>query len=445
MTPLTLLPRFRKLDRALSTLADAEAWPRERIEAHQLERIHALWTHAVRCVPYYRALHETRPFPEAFESLDHFCSAVPLLPKDVVRAEPARLLAEGYEAGRWHRTGGSTGVPMRVFWSRDAHQTGLRIKYRAEAARGLGVFDRKAFLWGHGASMAGGWRGAVARLRQPVEDRLRRRMRLSAYRLGQADLDGYLDAIARFAPLGLYGYSSAVSLLAQAARRRAWECPSLRLVTLSAEPAYDWIVREAAEGLGAEVLVEYGSVECGVMATQDARGDLRIREDHVLLETLPADEEGRYPLVVTVLYNPAFPLIRYPIGDLTSAPIDKPAVGFTRLADVLGRDNDLLWSKQGRAVHPLAVKHVVEHVGEVRRFSAHQKADGSLEVLLETNAVVPVDPIADRLSQLLSGFVVRVRCVDALEGNAAGKHRWVLSDYEPRQAARWDAEEARGV
>jgi hypothetical protein len=56
----------------------------------------------------------------------------------------------------------------------------LRAKYRFQAMWGVDVFDRTAFLWGHSASLKPGLAGRVARAQQPVEDRLRNRLRLSA-------------------------------------------------------------------------------------------------------------------------------------------------------------------------------------------------------------------------------------------------------------------------
>jgi hypothetical protein len=55
MKVLRFLPRFRKAYRSLETYAARESWSREAIESYQLERLNALWEHAVAHVPYYRA------------------------------------------------------------------------------------------------------------------------------------------------------------------------------------------------------------------------------------------------------------------------------------------------------------------------------------------------------------------------------------------------------
>jgi phenylacetate-coenzyme A ligase PaaK-like adenylate-forming protein len=40
-----------------------------------------------------------------------------------------------------------------------------------------------------------------------------------------------------------------------------------------------------------------------------------------------AREHGQYDIIVTVLNNPSFPLIRYAIGDVTSAELVEPSAG----------------------------------------------------------------------------------------------------------------------
>src|SRR5262249_15953811 len=143
-------------------------------------------------VPYYRRLAADADLPPRFGTLAEYRAAVPVLPKPVVRARPHDFLSEKAPPGCWKRTGGSTGSPMKVFWGKDAYRKLLHAKYRWLAAWGLDIFDRTAFLWGHSASLAPGLAGCVARWRQPLEDRLRNRIRLSAYHLGHDDLRTYL-------------------------------------------------------------------------------------------------------------------------------------------------------------------------------------------------------------------------------------------------------------
>src|SRR5262245_46799243 len=266
MNMMRLLPRFKEAYDTLDVLAHRESWSRTQIEAFQLERLNSVWQHAIAHVPHYRRLARESRLPERFQNLAEFQASVPLLSKATVKMQPKAFLSDQPGPGGWRRTGGSTGTPMQVFWSHDAHLEMLRSKYRSQDSWGLDIFDRTAYLWGHSASFAPGLPGRVARIRQPLEDRLRNRIRLSAYSLGHEDLRQYLARIARFRPVSLYGYSRAITLLAQEAEVVGFACDSLKLVVLTGEPAFPHLVDTIERTFGVPAVVEYGSIECGQIA-----------------------------------------------------------------------------------------------------------------------------------------------------------------------------------
>ena len=424
------LPRFRRAYAALSQLADREAWPRQSIEQYQLDRLNETWSHAQRYVRYYRALADSAGLPEQFESLAHYSQVMPVLSKQQVRKSADELHSRSARPGSWHRTGGSTGVPMRVFWSHQAHREMLWRKYRMEQAWGLDIFDKKAFLWGHAASFAPGLRGMWQRQSQPWLDLMRNRTRFNAYCLGHEDLRSYLAIMRDRKIQCLYGYSSAVNLLAKEAELLDWELPDLKLAILTAEPTDATMLASCKRGLGCEATIEYGSVECGIIATGMPGRELVIAEDRVFLESVPNDL-GQHDLIVTVLNNPSFPLLRYAIEDTTSEAITKPEIGFARLSTVAGRSCDALVAKSGRLVHALAVKHALESMSNARRFSAHQYSSGDVVLTIEASSSPQESELtaaAKKLTELLEGCHVTTDVVQAIEGNKSGKHRWVTSE-----------------
>jgi phenylacetate-CoA ligase len=430
MTLLRFLPRFRKAYRDLEIYKERESWPRQKIESFQLDRINSIWQQAIRHVPYYRDLISQAGLPQAFFSLEEFKSRVPLLPRQTVRDRPLAFFSDQATSGRWHYTGGSTGTPMGIYWGNSAHREVLRAKYRLHDQWGLDIFGKMVFLWGHGASFEPGLAGLLARIKQPVEDRLRRRLRLSAYRLGREDLQGYLRRMAAFQPQALYGYSHAAYLLAQEAERLDFQSDTLKLVIMSAEPVTDRIRTSVEKAFGVPGIVEYGSVECGFTAGECIDRKVRIREDIVFLELIAREREN-YELALTVLTNHSFPLIRYLIGDVTSSPLEISPVGFAVLGKVEGRDNDLLTSFSGRTIHPTVVEEIFDHTPGVRCYRVVQKGDGSIEAFLELQekgAQVDTVPLTKKLSKLVEGYPVRVEVVQEVPCLPSGKHRWVISE-----------------
>jgi phenylacetate-CoA ligase len=430
MRLLRFLPRFRKAYAALAELERRESWSRADIEAFQLERLNSVWRRASERVPHYRRLAREANLPPRFASLEEFRSAVPVLPRAEVRDHPQEFLSEQAPRGSWKRTSGSTGANAAVFWSGESYRQMLHGKYRFLAQWGVDIFDRTAFLWGRAATFKAGWAGLIARWRLPIEDRLRNRIRLSAYHLGRADLHAHFRRLARFRPALLYAYSSAAYLLAREAEVADFRCPSLKLAVLTSEFIFPHTVPVIERALGVPAVSEYGSVECGFLAGEGRDRKLRVREDAVLLETLPRDD-GRHDITVTVFNNPAFPLLRYALGDVTDAPLELPPRGFAILHNVAGRDCDVVLSKGGCPLHPSRFNHIFEHDKRVRRWRVHQHADGAVSVSVE-----PTDPadllaparLEQEIRELVEGYPVTVAVVPSLGVSGAGKHRWIQSD-----------------
>ena len=419
------LPRFKQAYRFMRYMAQRESWPRKDIESFQLQRLNWLWSHATTEVPYYKRLVQEYDLPSRFESLEQFCSSVPSLSKDKVRFAPNEFRSRSRSQGSWHRTGGSTGTPMRVYWSRDAHREMLWCKYRQLAKFGVDIFDRTVFIWGHDQSFAPGLSGSLARWKRPLVDRFRNRLRLSAYRLDKAACHDYMRKIRRFQPKLIYAYSSALELLA---REAGSPINSLAACIVSAEPAPPAAVRRIEDAFGVPTAAEYGSVECGIIATESPDGQLRIREDVCFVECRPCGHT--YELLVTVLNNPAFPLIRYAIEDHTDGPIGKTDYGFSTLANVVGRSNDFLRTATGKLLHPNAVKHVIEG-SQLGRFRCVQDRSGQLTIQVESRKAIESDTKRTwvrQLSEMLEGYPVGVTSVETLPLTRAGKHRWVVCE-----------------
>lgn len=427
---LKLLPRFRQASREVVRLAAREQWTRTQIEAYQLDRLNAIWEHARHFVPHYRELASREGWPGKFDSLEHYRATVPILDKRVVRAQPHRLLSERPRRGAWRFTGGSTGTVTRVFREHAAHFQTQRCKYRQAAMWGVDFLDRSVFVWGHGASFAPGWRGRLARARRPIEDRLRNRLRLSAYDLSSPVLRRHLRAIEAWRPRSLYTYSTCAYLLAREAADRGFGCDSLQYALLTAEPTPPWLIASVERAFGVPAIREYGSIECGILATEWTDRTLRVREDVSLLETVPRDD-GRFDVIVTVLQNPSFPLLRYAIADVADEPLAYPVSGFAVLSNVVGRANDLVVSRTGRPLHGLWFDDLFERTPGARRWRVHQTPSGEVAIAVEMDrGAPPLDArrISRAVQSHLEGFPVQVRTVERLAQNAAGKHRWVLSD-----------------
>jgi|GEM_PF-3950016 len=441
---MRLLPRFRRAAKQLLVLEEREDWSRAQIESWQLERINEVWQHATRFVPHYRELQSELALPKQFETMSQFTGTVPVLDKSLVRDDPRRFLSEEPDLGQWHRTSGSTGKPMSVYWSHEAHRQHLHTKYRRDAMFGVDLFDRKAFVWGNPDRFANGISGSLRRWASTWCDRLRNRMRLVPYEMSETTRRKYVQELAKSKCKMIYGYASAMGQLALTAMQMRVTYPNLRFIVLSAEPVYAGDVELVEDAFGVPCVAEYGSVECGTIAVEGPERRLLIREDLCHVETIEnrADvrtgslgEPVQSNIIVSVLNNRSFPLLRYSIEDVTEAPIQFREIGFAELANVLGRSNDFLQSRSGELVHPMAIKHLMDSC-KVNRFQAKQHPDGDISLLVESESNLPdkeINRIGDALCDISGGYSAVVRQTKRIPRTSAGKHRWIISEKSIEQ------------
>jgi phenylacetate-CoA ligase len=432
MRSVQQLPRFRQARAALSQLATREQWTRAEIEAYQLDRLNTLWGHAIGQVPYYRDLARSLALPAGFDSLAEYTSRVPLLTKETVRRSAHELVSARTARGRWFSTGGSTGTLTRIWWAHDDHRRALRAKYRLYHMWGVDFFERTVFLWGGDHRHIGGLRGRIQRTREQILDCLRGRKRLSAHNTSAEAARGYLQQIHSFRPAMLYGHSQAVQLLAREALRLGFRCESIRLVVLTSEVATAENVVERA--FCAPVIAEYGATECPLIAGQATDGTWRVRDDQVLAETVPATD-GRYQIVITVLENQSFPMLRYAIEDMVDRPLHRPPAGFAVISPVSGRHDDIVVSGEGTWIHGTVFDALFETTAEVRRYRVHQAADGSVRALIELDD--PLSPerqhaLNAALAAAVPGRATTLDVVPQIPLTRGGKLRVVSSDLLSR-------------
>lgn len=431
MNVAALLPRFREAQRSLGALEERESWSRAQIEDYQLDRLNAVWRHATTYVPYYRQMASERGLPESFRSLRDFVAGVPLLRRSQIQTNARAWLSEKPSRGRWIATSGTTGTPLRVYWAHAAQHRVLQSRYRFNAMWGVDIFDRSVLLWGDRLRARSAWAGLPARLRRAAEDRLRHRIRLPANRLDRSALRAYLGRISAFKPVSLYSYSTVAYLLAREALAVGFRCDSLKVAILTAEPASEGRIATVEEALHVPAVMEYGAIDCGLIAVEWPDRTLRTADDLVFLETLPRPD-GHFDVAVTVLTNPSFPLLRYLVGDVTDVPIVRDDRGFGILQKRFGRSREMLVSRRGGRIHCSSVIFVVEAEPNVRRFQVRQEVDGAVSVLLEpVDVAAGVDTAAmcARLSDLVEGFPVTVQLADQIAPSPVEKNHWLVSNH----------------
>jgi len=410
-------------------------WPAARIEALQIERLRALLAYASRHVPYYQRVFAECGFdPAALASLDEL-RHLPLLDKATIRANLEALRASGARRLIRFNTGGSSGEPLIFYLGRERVSHDVAAKWRATRWWGVDIGDPEIVVWGSPIEL-----GAQDRVRA-LRDRVLRTRLLSAFEMSETNLDRYLETIRRFRPRMVFGYPSALTLIARHAGSRlaALDELGVRVVFCTAERLYDEQRAAIEQAFGCPVANGYGSRDAGFIAHQCPAGGMHVTAEDVIVEILdpdgrplPAGDAGE--IVVTHLATRDFPFIRYRTGDmgvLGAAPCPCGR-GLALLAEIQGRQTDFIVARDGTVMHGLALIYVVRDVPGVENFKIVQESLQSTRVLLQTGDrfdEAHVEAIRAGIARRLGhGVTVAIERVDTIPPEPSGKHRYVVSN-----------------
>ncbi len=420
---------------ALRRQLERTQWLRlQEIEALQLATLRAFLTKVGHTVPYYRQL-----FAQAGLRPEHVTDVgaltqLPFLTKPLIREQCEALKAEGAGPLIRYNTGGSTGEPLVFFMGMSRVSHDVAAKWRATRWWSVDIGDREIVLWGSPIEL-----GKQDRIKQ-WRDRLFRSHLLPAFQMSEAQLNRYLDQIVQLQPRMLFGYASALALLASHAQRhgRPMHGLGVRVAFTTGETLYP-AQREIIEQVfRCPVANGYGSRDGGFIAHQCPQGSLHLSAEHIIVELI--DDAGRPvapgdvgEIVVTHLATPEFPLIRYRTGDMAARATGPCSCGrgLPVLEKVLGRSTDFVRTPAGNVMHALALIYEVRERPGVQAFKFIQSEDLSLELLLvagpELTAEVERQIVAGLLARMGTGGHVKVTRVAEIPPEKSGKYRYVVS------------------
>lgn len=405
----------------------------EALQELQFRRLRQHLEFAYREVPYYtRLLDEHGLQPWRVTSLEEF-ARIPCLTKEVIRGQFDDLRPRTEVRGvQRMSTGGSTGTPVTVLVDRERTAFTDAARLRTHRWFGVDMGAREVVLWGSPIELT------RQDLLRAVRDRLINSRLLSAFDLGEAALARYAQVLRRERPQKLYGYASALYLLARYLNRIGWaprgEWP--RVVFTTAEPLYGFQRALIQAVFACPVSVEYGSRDAGLIATECPAGGLHISAEGMLVEVLrgPGTNDGEGELVVTNLDSYAMPMIRYRTGDV-GALEEVPCPcgrGLPRLRSIEGRQTDFLVTPAGKVMHALAAIYILREVPSIREFQVIQERLDRVSVMIVPDAGFSKpaqEALASRLARLFDdGVQVEILVADSIARPPSGKHRYVISN-----------------
>jgi phenylacetate-CoA ligase len=439
--PLHERAKGHRTVRLRRALEESQWWTRDTLERTQIERLREFLTRAHERVPYYRKLFDDMRFDPDTISTHSDLERIPFLTKDLIRKNLDALKAEGARGLRLGNTGGSTGEPLQFYLGKDRVAHDVAAKWRATRWWGLDIGDREIVVWGSPIEV-----GAQDRVRE-IRDRLFRTQLLPAFEMSEAMLDSFLDRIARTRPRMLFGYPSALSLIARHAKLRGLDLRRIgvEVAFVTAEQLFDHQRRAITETFGCAVANGYGGRDLGFAAHECPEGGMHVSAEDVIVEivgpdgrVLPPEQKGE--IVTTHLATGDFPFVRYRTGDLgtLSEWECRCGRGLPILEGVHGRTTDFVIAADGTVMHALALIYAVRDVPGVKNFKVVQEDLSHTRVLLVTEngfSREAEEKIRTRLLERLGeGVTVSMERVDVIPVSASGKHRYVESRVSVRDS-----------
>jgi len=331
-------------------------------------------------VPYYRDLFRSRQFdPECLARDPRHLDDLPMLTKDIIRAEGERMLRDDHAAFRKHvcKTGGSTGPSAHIIYDQDGADAASALTRQARALIGAGAVRAELHL-----STEFGDRPVLRdRLREQMKCIANNRFNLAFASFAPAELDRLWARITALRPYLIHGHPSTLYQLARHVSPRRPAAPAFAIFESSGEMLTATQRALIERVFRCRVVDRYGLAEAGVLAYQTGAA-----EDGLLvfdqagwpeiaevafggeLASTPGARSGE--LVVTALGNRMMPLIRYRTGDL--ATLVETAKGFY-LRDLVGRIHDVV-SIAGVPQPTHRLQDVLDRIGGIREFQIEARA-----------------------------------------------------------------------
>ncbi len=409
---------YADAEQALTTLESADLqtrrdWTRDRLEK-------TLWS--ARRSAYGRIIRGSKDL-----------STWPLLEKAAVHTDPSAFRTHSRLLTVTAATGGTSGVPLRVFRSLRSiaseqacidhmmQKLGMNARgaryavLRAEPIKDPGDFQPPFWLYANGGE----------------------RMLLSSSHLSTATIGAYADALSSFAPDVLITYPTSLEALCTLLDRTGTTL-GLPRVVCSSEMLSPHVWQQAQRLLGCAFLDYYGLAERTAFAYATTPGEYRFLPGYAHIELVAAGEddgESIYEIVGTSLWNEAMALVRYRTGDLIRVPstwraaeLEELSLGLRTFAGVLGRSGDFVLTPDG-VIAP-AINQFPRDVLHVRRIQVIQESLQRVRILV----LADKDYGARDEEQLLRNVRLKVprsmdvsiEVADSLEHTASGKTPFVI-------------------
>ena len=418
----------------LAFLEESQRWLPERLVELQTQKLNRILYNAYLNTTFYRDRLDRAGYdPDVPWTLVDL-QRIPILEKDEIRANREAMTSSQYPPEDLFpkRTGGSTSVPLQLWWGPEARNWKAAATWRHNRWAGFTMGSPLAMVWGNEPEPE----GVKAKLRRATYERY---FALDTLKMTAENMREFAHRCRKQRPKFIMGHAHSIFLFADFCRQKG-------IADLSFDGAITtaMVLRESErevieQVLNTQVFNRYGCEEMSVIASECADRGLHIHAEGLIVEVVRGNEPappGEFgDLVITDLTNHAMPLIRYRIGDV-SALEPEPCTcerKLPRLKEVRGRTADFLLTPEGNRVFGISVLDTMMiHFPGLKQAQIVQDELGLLRIRLAVRDGERLDTdaesdLAGRLSEFF-GPTMRYdfEYVDRILPEKNGKYRFAI-------------------
>ena len=377
--------------------------------------------------------HATRTTPAYAPFADQPLDAFPVLDKATLKRDHDSYRSSVYLDARLHmrKTSGSTGMPLTVGQDVDKRRRSIADAIYVNEMAGQRVGDRLMWLF-------------AARFRPMPRSQqlLQNIIPIDHVGLDDRRMKAIVQTLRRDHVNGVLSIPSTLGTLSRYLERmgHAPEAFGLRVVISTGETLDKGAKQRIETVFGSPVVNRYANEENGVLAFTRPGGDvLFLNRASYHFEFLkpesdePASAGALARVVITDLYNRATPMIRYDTGDL-AVVADSGGAAPTALLSVEGRRADVIHTtSRGQLSAPSVSAFMVGHFPDITQYQLVQIDATSYRLTVARgDASYQEGDFTSALTALLGPDArLTVSMVERIPSPASGKHRAVISEWEP--------------
>lgn len=419
----------------LRYLEKSQWYSREKINSIQWGEIKRVIEHAYINTDFYRKKFDSVGMKPSDVKSPEDLLRIPILTRKELNENRGRMISKTYEKSKIYKnyTGGSTGIPVIFYMTKEKKEWSHAIKLRYTKWYGSDIGEPTVRLWGAERDV-----GKDISIFKKIFNRyFLNVLTLNTFDLTEKKIMIFNQKIKKFKPNVIAAYVSSAYLFSKKIKEKNIKPPNVKSVFVTAEKLHDFQRDMIEKAILCDVYNNYGSREFGDIASECPEGrNLHINAEHVFVEIVKNGKHcksGEFgEILVTDLVNYGMPIIRYRIGDIGQAYFKKCICGrgLPLIKNISGRITDNFVKPDGGFVHGEFFTHLFYNKNGIDQFQVIQEKKDLIIIRIKKS-----DKIDDKILKEMEKNIIKAMgkvkikfvFVEKMPLTETGKYRFTSS------------------